>query len=325
MPHSMTSLQGYVATEVEIRNYLRSKNALILLDDVELNPKETSELMAAAPRCTFIMASSKKCLPRGGRIMELSDFKANEGLELFGKVIGRALNSEEQSFVKMICAALRNNPVRVVQAASYVRDAQQSIGGVASILNVASPLEVFNNLIVQSLSEVEGFVLSILAALGGSSIHNRHLPALVGTKNTKPVLNGLIRRGLVKEMGGRYSLTGTFVDYLQQAWDLSEWGIRLLDHFASWVERHQEEPEYVLFETEAILGILAWAARVGKWQKVLRLCRGVESLMMVGKQWSSWEKVLGWSLQAAQVLGDQAAEAWTLHQLGTRAMCLGDT
>jgi hypothetical protein len=35
--------------------------------------------------------------------------------------------------------------------------------------------------------------------------------------------------------------------------------------------------------------------------------------------------VLRWILQAGQALGDQAAEAWALHQLGTRSLCLGDS
>ena len=35
--------------------------------------------------------------------------------------------------------------------------------------------------------------------------------------------------------------------------------------------------------------------------------------------------MLEWALQAARALGNRAAEAWALHQLGTRALCLLDT
>jgi pSer/pThr/pTyr-binding forkhead associated (FHA) protein len=315
---------GFIATEGEIRTRLQSKNALILLDDVELDPESTSELLAAAPKCTFILASTQRCLPKGGRIIELDNFKSDDALELFGKVLGRGLNAEEIPLVKMICSTLGNTPVRIIQAASYVRGMQLPIGGVASALNIAVPVNGLNNLIVQSLSDAERHVVAILATLGGGSIHNRHLPSLVGTKNTKGVLEGLMGRGLVRESDNRYSLAGTFVEYLQQEWDLSDWAIRILEHFSGWVERHQEQPEYVLYETEAILAILSWAVRAGRWQGVLRLCRGVESLMMIGKQWGTWQTVLQSGLQAAQMLGDQAAEAWALHQLGTRAMCLGD-
>jgi len=166
--------------------------------------------------------------------------------------------------------------------------------------------------------------VAVLAALGGGAIHNRHLSSLAGTQNTRGVLEGLMGRGLVRESDNRYSLTGTFVEYLQQEWDLSDWATRIMAHFSSWVERHQAEPEYVLFEIEAILAILTWAVRAGRWQEVLHLSRGVEGILMAGKQWGAWQTVLQSGLQAAQMLGDQAAEAWALHQLGTRAMCLGD-
>jgi pSer/pThr/pTyr-binding forkhead associated (FHA) protein len=316
---------GFIATEAEIRSRLRAKSALILLDDVELDPEETSELLAAAPKCTFILASSKKCLSQDGRIIELDDFESEDAVVLFGKVLGRALKAEELALVKMICSVLRNNPARIIQAASHVRGMQLSIGGVAGVLNVVAPLDGLHNMIIKSLSEPERSVLSVLAALDGGSLHNRHMPALAGTKNTKQVLGGLIGRGLVKEVDNRYSLAGTFAAHLGQEWDLSDRSLRILDHFSDWVERHQEEPEYVLFEIEAILAILAWAARAGRWQQVLRLSRGVESVAMLGRQWSAWQKVLELSLQASQMLGERAAEAWALHQLGTRAMCLGDS
>jgi hypothetical protein len=35
-------------------------------------------------------------------------------------------------------------------------------------------------------------------------------------------------------------------------------------------------------------------------------------------------QVLGWQFQAARELGDRAAEAWSLHQSGTRGLCLED-
>ena len=315
----------FVASESEMSSRLRSKTALIMLDDVELNQKDTSVLLAAAPSCTFILTSTKKCLPNDGRIIKLENFESEDALALFGKVLGRGLNAGEIPLVKTICSVLENNPVRIIQAASHIRGVGQSIGNVAGALNVETPINGLNNLIIQSLSKIERFIVAILAALGGGSIHNRHLLSLVGTKGTKQVLEDLMGRGLVRESDKRYSLAGNFVEYLQQEWDLTDWATRILEHFSGWVERHQEEPEYVIFEFDAILTILTWGVKAGRWQDVLRLSRGVENIMMAGKQWGAWQTVLQSGLQAAQMVGDRAAEAWALHQLGTRALCLGDS
>lgn len=61
------------------------------------------------------------------------------------------------------------------------------------------------------------------------------------------------------------------------------------------------------------------------WAQVLRLGRTVETPLILAGRWGAWEAVLGNELRAAHGLGDRTAEAWSLHQLGTRALCLGDT
>lgn len=48
----------------------------------------------------------------------------------------------------------------------------------------------------------------------------------------------------------------------------------------------------------------------------------MESLLALSKRWGLWEHVLQRGLQASQAERDKASEAWALHQLGTRALCL---
>ena len=46
---------------------------------------------------------------------------------------------------------------------------------------------------------------------------------------------------------------------------------------------------------------------------------------MLGARWGAWAVTLERCLAAAKSIGDRSAEAWALHQIGTRALCLGET
>jgi len=135
----------------------------------------------------------------------------------------------------------------------------------------------------------------------------------------------LQRRELVQSYSPRYSLTGSLDEALQEEWDLTPWNERALEHFAIWAEQQRQAPERVAEETDAILGILQWAQQEGRWAEALRLERAVEDALALGGRWGAWAQVLGWELETARELGDRAAEAWSLHQSGTRALCLEDS
>jgi hypothetical protein len=45
--------------------------------------------------------------------------------------------------------------------------------------------------------------------------------------------------------------------------------------------------------------------------------------LIIWKRWQIWLDILNLILKAARALGDRKVEAWALHQLGSRAMCLG--
>jgi hypothetical protein len=51
----------------------------------------------------------------------------------------------------------------------------------------------------------------------------------------------------------------------------------------------------------------------------------VEGGFALAGRWGAWEHVLELALQAARHFEDAGAEAWALHQRGTRALCLGAT
>jgi hypothetical protein len=70
--------------------------------------------------------------------------------------------------------------------------------------------------------------------------------------------------------------------------------------------------------------VLQRSAQNGRWEGVLRLGQATEGPLAVRGHWGAWAETLKRELEAARQLGDRAAEAWSLHQSGTRALCLED-
>ena len=50
----------------------------------------------------------------------------------------------------------------------------------------------------------------------------------------------------------------------------------------------------------------------------------LEGALVTGARWGAWAISLERCLAAAKALGDRSAEAWALHEIGTRALCVGD-
>jgi len=112
---------------------------------------------------------------------------------------------------------------------------------------------------------------------------------------------------------------------LWEEWDLTPWNERALAHFATWAEEQRHSTERVIEEADAILGVLQRSAQEGRWAGALRLGRVVEGPLAVRGHWGAWAETLERELEAARQLGDRAAEAWSLHQSGTRALCLEES
>ncbi|HEV2070955.1 MAG TPA: choice-of-anchor D domain-containing protein [Acidimicrobiales bacterium] len=147
---------------------------------------------------------------------------------------------------------------------------------------------------------------------------------LTGIADVGPVVESLLLLGLVQAHSPRFSLTADLAEDRRRDLDSERWCDRVLESLPDWVER-QKEPESVIREAPAILQALQHGVVRRAWSKVLRLGQTVESALILGQRWGAWEAVLRHQLQAARGLGDKAAEGWSLHQLGTRALCLGDT
>src|SRR5215217_2403156 len=317
----------YLPTPVQMRHALREERALVVLDDVDLEREEVEALMDAAPASVFLSAATERRLWSGGRTIALRGLPSEDALALIERELGRPLTDEDRTTVQQLYTALEGHPLRLLQLSALVRDDGISLPDVAERMRqyAGSAVEAFTEQTLAERSELERRVLAALAVPMGASVGEEHINELAGVANVRPALESLQQRRLVQAHSPRYSLTGSLDETLHAEWDLTPWNERALVHFATWAEEQRHAPDRVLEEADAILGVLQRSAQNVRWEGVLRLGRATEGPLAVRGHWGAWAETLEWELEAARQLGDRAAKAWSLHQSGTRALCLEDT
>jgi len=315
---------SFKPTVMQFCHLMQDKKALILLDDVELTREELERLMMALPNCTFVATSRERHLWGEGRSMAVSGLPAREALELFERELGRSLADDERASAETLCADLSCNPMLILRAAALAREEQRSITSMTRWNSGIAPAKELIDEAITHLNESEQQMLAALAALDGTSIHTNHLAAITGVADAQAVLDRLQRRSLVQAHELRYSLSSDVTDVLQRAWNLTPWSDRVLAYFLSWTKENKRAHKDVLEVTIPIQAILKWAVEAGQWEEVIKLGRAVEDALILGGRWDAWENTLQLMLKAGRTLGRISIVGFALHQLGTRALGLGE-
>jgi hypothetical protein len=94
----------------------------------------------------------------------------------------------------------------------------------------------------------------------------------------------------------------------------------LLARLAEYLLANQSQPGFVAAE----LGNFAGALAASSGQTALSLARALDPYLTLNGLWDLWGRALDSALEAAKTLGDRSAEAWSLHQMGTRLFGVGD-
>jgi hypothetical protein len=74
-----------------------------------------------------------------------------------------------------------------------------------------------------------------------------------------------------------------------------------------------------------ILGAIAWAAQQGHETAALQLSQAISPHLTHFGLWDAWGSLLDRALSVARAVQDRHAEAWALHQLGSRAVLSNQT
>ncbi len=310
-------------TPAQIREGLQDRRALILLDDIALGREDLDALLHLAPSCAFVISSETQRYWGTGQVMELPGLPPSDGAVLLERESGHTFSPEERSAAQRLSTAMKGHPLQLLQLAALARSSQRPIGELLPLVQTPAPERGLTARSLAALSELEQRVLAALAAVK-TPLHAEPLALIVGQTDLQAPLQRLQQQGLVQQHSPRYSLTGNLAEQLALIWDLEPWRKRALEALTAWAEGQQTSPETLHADSDAILSSVEQALAAQQPREALRLIRASESVLASTGRWGAWGQLLQHALEAARALQDRSTEAWALHQLGTRAGCLGE-
>jgi len=316
-----SSAGNVMPTAGQLHHSLQSIRAVILLDDLMLTREETQALIAVMPLSCFILASLERSLWGDGEIILLGGLPEYERIELFEKELRRSLSEEEIPDVQLICGHLRGNPLKIIQTASLVTSTGRTISEIKKqFQNDPDPLAIEKELF-DGLNESQQKALAVLGASGGMLVPLGIIGSFLKMTNMQAALKNLIEMGLVWNQGSRYGLVGGLGSQIGGLWNLSSWEDALINYFTNWLT---QQPNDILIEdaSDVLIKVIQNAGEKNRWLEVIRLGRALERILILRKRWQAWLDILNLILKAARAYGDRSTEAWALHQMGSRAMCL---
>ncbi|KAM3092606.1 serine protease [Phormidesmis sp. 146-12] len=339
----------------KIKSNLQDRKALVLVHNTKLSSEQVRKLCNEMPGSGFVftwrkgdpLASVAQSIFKVGKL-ELDDAldvvaeefirgRAKTQDELFHFESGgqwRDLLKDEDRQAAEILVELKGvngHPQKIRRAVELAKSRKkyrnQSLQETVEEIR-KNPLLVSLDLtkIVESLSKPDRRILKLLAVLGvaGSSLLIALFANAAEIPNISKHLNSLAEQDLVQVSDSKYQLTSDISEVLNQATHLTDVREEALNHFTTLVEQ-QIEPSQVFENVDAISNILEWAFESGRYADVIKLGQGLEGALVFNGLWGMWERVLQWELQASQALNDGQSISWALHQLGTRALSLGDS
>ena len=313
--------EGVMPTAGQIRGHLQSLKALIILDELGLARDDVQALLNVMPASCLIFASLSRSVWGEGQIIPLGGLPRKQQIELFERELGRTISDNERDEVTAICSLLHGHPFNIVQAASLVREKRRSLAQIAvQIQAEPAPLAITQQSLT-SLDDSQKRVLAVLGATAGAPIPIAGINTLAQVSDSREALTSLAALGFVWVDGPGYGLTGALVDPIRQIWDLSSSEDALVNYFDHWLSQNPGD-DLIDQVWDALAQVIQKAGEKKSWPEVIRIGRALERILILRKRWQAWLNVLNLIRKAAQALGDQSTEAWALHQLGSRAMCL---
>lgn len=308
-------------TTADIRHALQDKRALILVDDVLLKREELERLLDAAPRSAFVVATREQRLRSEVRSLTLQGLTLGDSLKLLEREVARPIKDDERRTAEDLCAALDGHPQRILIAAGLLRD---RVDLPDAWVNAITPETLIDESIA-SLDPKQQRILLVLAALPGVPIPQEHIAGIAELVDIEPSLAVLLQRALVIGTPSGHRLAGGVGDRLRRIEDVNPLLNRAITYYVSWAERYRRDSHALLDGSEALRCVQLQATNTRRWGEALRLGQILEGALVAGLRWDAWAVVLEQSLIAAKAMNDQAAEAWALHEIGSRALCVGET
>lgn len=240
-----------------------------------------------------------------------------DSVTLFERELRRPLDVKERTVAQNFCRAVDGHPLYILQGAALALRGHPFTG------ITGESEEAFVKNILSKLTPSQRQVVSLLAAAGNAPMPAQHIKGLLPGTKIEDAIRALLDLKLIQAHSPAYNLAGTFASTLERTTDLRDWSGRLHGYFIGWLKQNPPLPD-VTDALDVLLNLLEKSNRDHRWDDVIAIGRGIEKALILGKRWSAWARVLEMILKAAEAVGNRAAQGWSLHQLGTRELCINN-
>src|SRR5262252_2584165 len=308
----------------QLRQYLADIQALLVLDDLGLDQTQLNVLSNAVPECLLLIASEGRTLWGEGEAMALRGLPERDALALFQREMERSLTADERPYALNLCRGVAGQPLAVLQLAALARERRLHGSELASLLTHPADGEEVVLGLVGKLNAQERVVIGLLASQDGTAVARDQIARITRIDHIVVVLESLAATGLAQSTPSGWRFSGVLSPALAALVGTDSWAAAAIDEVTAWVVEQRGDPARIVAQRELILRTARQARSSKSWRQLHRLAGGASSAFLLGGLWDVWATLLQAGLTAAQHLGDASTAAWFLHQLGTRALCLGD-
>ena len=322
-------------TQAEIKQILAQHHLCAVLDEMQLPGTALADLVSLPGISILASTSGKVSLPKSRSIF-LKGLPLSDAVVLFEEGLRRSLHTTEEQAVEQLCRRLAGHPRRILQCAALIRHRRTTLPELVQQLQKGASPEAIILKVVSGFTEVERRILAILAAFGYTPLHPIHLPTLANLSSaTDPVETHLQRLrdyGVIRTDGTYYRLADNLLDPLQTHWNLEPWIEKSIAYFRTWLSQlssrgagvNSAMTAPIRDNSDTLWAVLHYALQRQKWAEIIDIATLMGQGLWMAQQWGRWRQVLILRWLAARSLQDKAAEATVLHDLGSRALCLGD-
>jgi HYR domain len=318
---SYTSPQPFKPTPEQRAQLLGQVDSVILLDDLTVGAAEVGQLVASLAGASVVVASTRPVLGRHGMSVNLAGLTDAAAVDLVAHDLGRPLTVAEEPAVRALAQAVDGQPLHLHQAAALAREDGRSPEELAA--RAARDPQVLDRLSVNALAERERRVLAVLALAGGALLP-RELIGAIGDVATIGTSLGLLgQRGLIEQEQDRFGLPICHVNAYRELLQYLQLG-GALGTMGDWLLAKDPTSDEARSAIGGAVNAIGYAAEQGQLPAVVRLVKVLEPVLTLAGRWEAARDVLEQGLAVARQLGDQPAEAWFSHQLGTLEVSLDE-
>lgn len=318
-------------TGLTARTYLSNTQPLILFDNCQLSATALATLVDLVPQGALLLASSTSSQTDSLQLLKLGPLTRADSLRLLGTKLNLDLDDSNRADLDSLCLLLGDHPLALITVVNTIRErtiplniASQTLNSLreASNSRISNPLALAYEFTRLNLSSAERSLLAVAANTPSLSVDPDWLrTATNNSANFNTTLYSLQRMDLLYTNSPRYRLAPGLRALAQlQPADRDDLTQRLSQYLLERLLVRDSDFDYCASELSNILATLDWAINRRLWTLALGLCRAIDPFLTLRGQWDSWKTVLDHALTAARGKGDRPAEAWALHQLGTRAI-----